>query len=173
MMNGREVPSDSELTAARDVVSSFLISLKNYDLYPSEHGSTRKLLEGIHNRLDNFLSRYGEMKISIERNRLLYKSEIIYEAQASDDNLASLLYRDGLLWVEFLAGLTIDEIKVFFTILNKYKVSHDEPEDDIVTALWDANMPHIRYEAKELFFEDVPLSLISRGSTNRRRKAAR
>lgn len=151
------LPSEAEVSAAKDVISSFLVSMKNYELYPADHSFTQNFLKNIHERLDRFLSSYGRMRIGIEQKRLLYKSVTIYEAHTSEDNFAFLLYRDGLLWIEFFAGLTIEEIKDFFAILNKYKVLHDEPEEDIVTALWDANMDHIGYEAKEVFFEDVPL----------------
>ncbi len=150
-----EVPSDDEILAAKDVINTFLTSMKNYDLYPHDHVLAQKFLENVYNRLDNFLSRYGELKISIEQKLLLYKTVPIYKVESVEYNFAFLLYRDGLLWIEFLPGLTIEEIKTFFSILNKYKVLHDEPEDDIVTALWGESMAHIRYEAKELFLDDA------------------
>ena len=157
----QEVPANTEIIAAKDVIIAFLTSLKNYDLYPPGHTFSQNFLTSTYGRLNNFLSRYGEFKFSIEPKRLLYKDVPIYETQAGEDNFA-FLYRDGLLWIEFLSGLTLEETKTFLTILNKYKVLHDEPEDDIVTALWDENMAHIKYEAKELFTEDVPLLDFSR-----------
>lgn len=157
----QEVPVNAEIIAAKDVIVAFLTSLKNYDLYPPGHTFSQNFLTSTYGRLNNFLSRYGEFKFSIEPKRLLYKEVPIYETQSGEDNFA-FLYRDGLLWIEFHSGLTLEETKTFLTILNKFKVLHDEPEDDIVTALWDENMAHIKYEAKELFTEDVPLLDFSR-----------
>lgn len=158
MMNAQhQFPSDNEILAAKDVITTFLTSMKNYDLYPHDHVLAQKFLENIHNRLDNFLSRYGELKISIEQKLLLYRAVPIYEVKSGEGNFAFLLYRDGLLWLEFLPGLTLEEIKTLLSILNKYKVLHDEPENDIVTDLWDEDMSHIRYEARELFFDDAPI----------------
>jgi hypothetical protein len=151
-----EMPSNDEIMAAKDVIAAFLSLIKNYDLYPPEHAFSQNFLKNTHNRLFNFLAKYGELKITIEQKQLLYKKVPIHETQSAEDSFA-FLYRDGLLWIEFLSGLTLEEIKTFFTIINRYKVLHDEPEDDIVTALWDENMAHIKYEAKELFFDDVPL----------------
>jgi len=156
MKSRQELPADGELSAARDVVTAFLVSLKNYDLYPSDHSLAQNFLKNIHSKLESFLSLYGEMRIDVEQKCLTYKSIPIYKSQSSEDNLAFLLYRDGVLWIEFTVGVTIEEIKTFFSIINKYKVLRDEPEDDIVTSLWHENLAHIDYDAKEIFFEDVP-----------------
>ncbi len=153
----QEFPSDGEILAVKDVVAAFLTSMRSFDLYPHDHAFSQKFLRSVHNRLDDFLSRYGELKISIEQNSLLYKKVPVYEAQSDGSNFAFMLYRDGLLWIEFLSGLPLEEIKTFLAILNKYKVLRDEPEDDIVSALWEEDLAHIKYEAKELFFGDEPL----------------
>jgi hypothetical protein len=150
-------PDDRQLLAAKNVINAFLTAMKNYDLYPPDHDLSRRFLQGIHTRLDDFLAQYGELKFVIEQKHLLYKGLPVYEAESAQDNFALILYRDGLLWLTFLPGLTLEEIKTFLTILNKFRVLQDEPEDDIVSALWDEDMAHIKYEAKEVFFEDVPL----------------
>lgn len=150
-------PTPEEITSVKEAVASFLTAHKNYDLYPPNHPSAKKFQQDLHSRLENFLNRYGELRLTIEKDRLLYHEVAVYEAQPDSENFAFLLFRDGLLWIQFQEGLTSTETRKFTSIISKYRVLPEESEGDIVTALWEEDLPHIRYEASEVFFEDVSL----------------
>ena len=59
-MNSSEtIPTNKELHAAKDVIASFLISLKNIGLYPENHAIRQKCLDNVFERLETFLNTYG------------------------------------------------------------------------------------------------------------------
>jgi hypothetical protein len=50
-------------------------------------------------------------------------------------------------WIGFIDGIESWEVKEFVKIVLQYKRLPDESEDDLVSALWGAHLPHIPYEA--------------------------
>ena len=166
-MNSSEpIPTNKELQAVKDVIASFLVSLKNFGLYPENHAICQKCLTNVFERLETFLNTYDSLRLDIEKERLIYQSEIVFQESAGIENLAFFLYRDGIRWVEFKKGLKSKEIKGFLNILNCYRTVQENPEGDLVTALWEAHFPNIRYKASDIYWDSEPsleLNLLSRG----------
>jgi len=150
-------PSAEEVTSVREVVASFLKAQKKYALYPQNHPSAQKNEQDVYRLVDNFLRRHKVLRFDIEKDRLLYRDIPVYEAQPDSENFAFILFRDGLLWLQFEEGLTAAETGKFIAILSENLILHEEAEGDIVTALWEENLSHISYDAAEVFFEDVSL----------------
>jgi hypothetical protein len=166
-MNSSEpIPTNKELQAVKDVIVSFLVSLKNFGLYPENHAICQKCLTKVFERLEAFLNTYDSLRLDIEKERLIYQSEIVFQESAGIENLAFFLYRDGIRWVKFKKGLKSKEIKGFLNILNCYKTVQEDPEGDLVTALWEAHFPNIRYKASDIYWDTEPLlelNLLSMG----------
>ncbi len=149
--------SVQELQVVKDVITSFLTAFKNYGLYPEEHETSKKFLANIKTNLETFLNAHHNLRFQVEKERLLYKTETIHQGPASDENFAFLLYRDGIKWIEFQKNLEQKEITSLLKILNHYRILQDDPEGDIVTALWESEFPHIRYEASDDLWMSEPL----------------
>jgi len=143
-----ETTSD-ELKGVKDVIKSFLIATKNYGLYPENHVTAKKFLSNIQNSLDVFLKEFVELRLIIKRDSFLYKGQIVYQEESSKDSLPLFLYRDGIQWIEFHEGLSYDEIITFFKLINQYKTPTADSEGDMVTALWEADLPNLKYEASD------------------------
>jgi len=155
-------PTEGEVRAASVVTASLFAALRNTALYPEDHVMVRKFLSEVQARLEEFLARHGPMRIDIDRERLLYRGEPVLEGSSQGDDLAFLLYRDGVKWIEFHRGVESAEIAALFRILNRHRAVRDEREGDVVTALWAAGLPHMRYEATDDLLMDAPLLDFSR-----------
>jgi hypothetical protein len=149
-------PSGVEVAAAERAVHSIMGGLKNYSIFPPEHASTLTLLQSVQQAILNFIGRYGDLCLEVGRKRIVYREKTVFEGEASEDNPAFVLYRDGIRRVEFLPGVQESELVGFFQIFNHYRVVPDEPEDDLATALWRAELPHILYEASYELWENEP-----------------
>ena len=69
-MNPSEaIPTNKELQAVKDIIASFLVSLKNFGLYPEDHAICQKCLTVVLNRLKIFLDTYDILKLDIALNR--------------------------------------------------------------------------------------------------------
>ena len=104
------VPS-SEVEAAKKVINTLLVAIKNTCLYPEEHEVCQHSISHTFTQIMTFISNYGDLKITVKENRFLYEGREIYQGPADSSNLAFLLSRDGILWLEFQQGLKIEEIK--------------------------------------------------------------
>lgn len=148
--------SDKELQDTRQTVKTFLLAWKNYGLYPEDHVNTIKSFENLIAAFSNFFTNHGDLRLTVEKDRLLCSSEVIYEVsqEASSEDITTLLYRDGIKWIEFQDGLTLEEIAAFFRIANNHRSFTEEAEGDIVTDLIDEELETIDFKAVDIFWQD-------------------
>jgi hypothetical protein len=151
--------SDKELQDARQVISIFIQAWKNYGLYPEDHVNTKRSFEKLVGAFDKFFTTHEDLRLTVEKDRLLCGPEIIYEVseEASSEDIITLLYRDGIKWIEFQEGLPLDEIASFYRIAYKYRLFAEETEGDIVTALIDEELECIDFKAVDIFWQDLLL----------------
>ena len=150
---------DKELHDAGQVVNIFIQAWKNYGLYPEDHVNTVNSFEKLVAVFGTFFSTHGDLRLNVEKDRLLCKSELIYEVspEAPSEDIITLLYRDGIKWIEFQEGLPLDEIAAFYRIAYKYRSFVEETEGDIVTALMDEELECIDFKAVDIFWQDLLL----------------
>ena len=151
--------SEKELQDARQAVKIFLLAWKNYGLYPDDHVNTIKSFENLNAAFSHFFTNHGELRLTVEKDRLLYSSEVVYEVsqETSSEDLTTLLFRDGIKWIAFKDGLTLEEIASFFRIANNHRSFLEEAEGDIVTDLIDEELEYIDFKAVDIFWQDLLL----------------
>jgi len=151
--------SEKEVQDARQAVKIFLLAWKNYGLYPDDHVNTIKSFENLNAAFSHFFTNHGELRLTVEKDRLLYSSEVVYEVsqETSSEDLTTLLFRDGIKWIAFKDGLTLEEIASFFRIANNHRSFLEEAEGDIVTDLIDEELEYIDFKAVDIFWQDLLL----------------
>jgi hypothetical protein len=155
--------SDKELQDAKQVINIFIQAWKNYGLYPEYHVNTTKSFEKLVAAFGNFFETHEDLRLTVEKDRLLCGPEIIYEVspEAPSEDILTLLYRDGIKWIEFQEGLPLEEIAAFYKIAYKYRLFAEETEGDIVTALIDEELECIDFKAVDIFWQDLLLIDVS------------
>ena len=154
-------PTDEELQSVRDMIVFIVMAIKNYAMYPDDHPVCQKSVASVRTCLDGFLSNHNNIRLDVEKDRLLFRGEVVYQGGPGSGNLAFIIFRDGIHWLEFQKGLDPWEINGFLKILNKYKNPQEEAEGDLVTALWESEFPHLKYNAVDVYWEAVPLIDVS------------
>ena len=144
---------------ARQAVNVLLLAWKNYGLYPEDHVNSIKSFENFITAFSNYFTNHGDLRLTVEKDRLLCRSEVLYEVsqEASSEDITTLLYRDGIKWIEFQDGLALEEIAAFFRIANNYRTFAEEAEGDIVTDLIDEELEYIDFKAVDIFWQDLLL----------------
>jgi hypothetical protein len=135
---------------AKQIVTALAGTVKKINLYSESHSVYHGALKSLKNIFDAYFRRFGNFRIHIQRNTIIHDDEIVYEGSSDPSDLAFLLHRDGILRIEFQTDLELYELDTFFRILHDHILLSEEPEDDIVTALWHFNLPSILYEAADL-----------------------
>jgi hypothetical protein len=144
----------AEILAAEKAVAAIMTGVKNFGVFAPEHASTINMLQGVLRAITQYGEIFGSLIFEVERQSLVFQGKPIYEGPPGDDNPAFVLFRAGISRFEFAPGLEENEVVRFFEIYNHYRVMADEPDDDLVSALWRAGLPHIFYEASyELWSE--------------------
>ena len=149
---GKESVGDS-LTHARQVLIALNGAFKKILLYPSEHVIYQTSLNSFKNGLDNFIDQHGSLVITIDRQNIYYKNEVVHDGPMNEENLAFILFRDGVYHLEFHQSIALWEIHSFLEILQKHQVLTKDAENDIVTALWAVELPCLSYKAEDVGFD--------------------
>lgn len=142
-----------ELQAVKAVVASFILAVKNYAMYPESHVTCQNSLQAVKSRIDVFIENYGDLKLDVEKNRLIFQSEMVQQDDPRTVQLAFPLFRDGIQWLEFKQGLELWEISDFLKIHNQYVILQEEAKGDLVTALWEMDFPHLQYAAMDVLWK--------------------
>ena len=152
MIPDKDQPQEA-LEDARSIVNILFQVLRMLSFYAEDHTNCQAGLMRLHKDLGNFLEKNEELSLKVEKNRLLFGDAVVYEGDVKDGDLAFALFRDGILELSFQNGIEARETQVFVGILHKYKVLPAEAEGDIVTALWESQLPHVHYEAADSIIE--------------------
>ncbi len=143
-----------EIKSVKEVLLAFINAANNYSFYPAEHIIRNQSLNKLLSSLKTFFNLMIEFKIEIKRDGLFFKDEKVHSISNANDPLCAPLFRDGVLWFEILPGINSTEIDKTLKILCKHRLLNEEPEEDIVTALWNANLSNFRYKAVDSYFEN-------------------
>ncbi|HEB51094.1 MAG TPA: HEAT repeat domain-containing protein [Desulfobulbus sp.] len=147
---------NQDIQAVSTFATSLAGAVRNYGLYPGDHAIATRHATRVHTDLLRYLAHNETLRLQIDRGRLLYEGEPVLEGEMHEGNIAYLFARDGLEWIEFLHGIELWEVEVFLKLVNDYRMIDGENDENIVTALWEQDFPHIRYKSVDILALDVP-----------------
>lgn len=137
----------------KEVITSFQVSMKNYALYPENHTICVKSLQNSADKLNTFLESHDELKLTVKKTGLFFEDQIVHETSTETENLAQVLFRDGIIWFSFSKGMEEGELGFFFRLIKENLVWQEYSDGDLATALWEANLPHLLYEVAEVHWD--------------------
>lgn len=146
------VSSEDAIFASKKIIQNLLLVCKNLSIYPSGHKICINSINQFHIELSRFIQKYGNLKIEIERERVIANGEVVFSGQPEEGALYFALFRDGIQFIEFTDGIEQEELHDILMVVNKYTKLSAEPEGDIVTAFWEAQFPHMKYDIAEFFW---------------------
>ncbi len=155
------MPTGATQPAQPQTVSAICLYLhrayRDLRLYPSGHPTARQALDGLTDRLGRHLEAHGPLVLDVEENGLVYDEQQVYVYDASRDNLAFLMFRDGIRSLSFRPGLDPNELEGFVSRL-AHADDLDNADYDLVTALWEDDFAHIDCTLVDLFMEGEVLT---------------
>jgi len=160
--------SNEAVKAAKNIVTSLFLALKKFSLYPEDHNHCQRAMQGLQKDLETFLENHGSLVLHVEKDRILFEDEVVHKGEPEEGQLAFALFRDAIYRLTFHKGIDSRQIDLFIKILNQHKTLPPEAEGDIVTALWEAQLSHLQYEADDKILEadlDVDFSDAEEGRT--------
>jgi HEAT repeat protein len=155
------MPPEDQQSIQPQMVSAICLYLhrayRDLRLYPSGHPMARQAVDGLKDRLIKHLDTHGSLVLDVQENGLLYDGQAVYVYDASRDNLAFLMFRDGIRTLSFRSGLEPIELEGFVSRL-AHADDLENADYDLVTALWEDDFAHIDYTLVDLFMEGEVLT---------------
>lgn len=139
---------DVEATAAAGVrpVAAWLAQLartcKTCRLYDANNPAVVRFREELHQALRALLEPLDEVALDVSSRELSFAGATVYRAASREDNLAGVFHRDGIRRLTFRKGVSADELDSFLDLVLRV-TGHAAAEEDLVTLLWERQLPGI------------------------------
>ncbi len=133
----------------RDIVKTITKTAKAFNVYPKDNPIYQKFVTELVEKFSAFFENNDELALDVEQYTMLYHGAEVFRSEERTDNIALLLFADGIRQLNFYKGLTFDEITDFIDILRAAPKAEMNDEDDIVTLLWEKNIRNMGYTAAE------------------------
>lgn len=153
MSTGKTLVQEDSPDNVRHGLNLFVAAIKKHAFYPEGNPTLQQAFDLFYEWLGEFLEEFSSLRIDVERSQFLYRGEVVQQEKASERTVIFPLFRDGVQWFEFMNGLPPDELLGFIRLLNRYRELREDSENDLVTALWEAELPHIAHKAVDKFWE--------------------
>lgn len=140
-----DAESAAAVKAASGWVANLSRTLKTCRLYDASNPAVIRFRAQLHEALRDVLGEHGEVTLRFTSDDVLYEGVSLHPARSREDNLALAFFRDGVRAITFKPGIEPQELdQVLNGVLQV--TGQADAEDDLVTLLWQANLPHVQVE---------------------------
>ena len=165
------MPGPTTLGVPAEVASCYSAldkAIKSVNLYMGKGALVANAIEAVTGELERYLAHNQSLAFDVSALGFLYADERL-DTDDKPSPFYFYLFKDGVRELSFHPGITGDEIRQFIGILveqRRRREQADEPQDgaapklmadldvmdeDTVTRLWEADLPHVRYYAIDAF----------------------
>ena len=142
--------SPGEIGALRDLFLSLSKGIRASRQYPSQHRIPSQFKTLFFEKLKSFFETCDLVAIKVAHDSLQVENEVVFKGSLGPDNIAQLLHRDGIRYLEITPEVTVLEVSAFFESLVACS-SRDDGAEDIVNLFWQAGFEHIDYDVVDVF----------------------
>ncbi len=150
-MNGVGSPSVA-VESAKKVCARLHQGYRDHRLYPEGHPTTRNTMELVGAAVVAHLDSMGTLALRVSDSSLLFEGEEVYAHAESRDNLAFLMFRDGIRGLTLTPGVEASELETLVDCLARADQMVDT-DQDLSTALWEHDLVHVQLEVVDPFLE--------------------
>lgn len=139
---------ERQLEDIRLIIKDLLKVVKVVSLYPESNPLPQNMKRSFSEKFESIIDNYGDIKLTVEKDSLIYADETVYSDQNKEEALVSLLFDSGILTITFKSGLDVNEIYRFLDII-KTGINTPGNNYDLVNALWEADLSNISLTTAE------------------------
>ena len=137
-------PGDARVAGVVEFCSTLERAVKTVCLYPVTNPLPDEFRQKLFVVLTKRLESDGRFVLVTTDSGFLHEGETVYERPGTEENLAYMLFRDGVREIAFEPGVQRDECDRFLTALVDV-FSAAGTATDVANRLWEAALPHIRH----------------------------
>jgi hypothetical protein len=114
-------------------------------MYPEDNPLPTKMRGSFGGRFIEVVEEFNGFSFSIRPNEIIYNREVVYRDQDKEETLASLFYNAGIIYLEFLEGLPLEELNSFLDVL-KTSINERGQDCDVVSLIWQEQFSFIKFK---------------------------
>ena len=139
-----------------DLLKAFVKAVRAHQLYLPNNPMHARSLEAVREAFAVIWKQTDELEMSIVETQMKWEGRVVLdEGDRTSDNIAWLLYKDGIRELKMLKGFEEDELGVFFNLLQRVRKASDE-DDDLLTLMWEREFVNLQYRYVDLTAEGGP-----------------
>ena len=112
--------------------------------YPPDHPLATESVDLLHRTARVLLAERQEIVLNVQESSLDFEGIPVFSGDRPRENLAFLMFRDGVRSLRLRSGLQRDEMVALVKVLAQADAL-DRAEDDLATVLWEQDFAHIDY----------------------------
>jgi hypothetical protein len=145
---------ESARPEVKEVVAGFGKALRTHLLYEGGGPALERFIETLQSRMASLWDRVDHLRLTIEQHDLVWEGASVYHSEERAEDLAFLLYKDGLRELLFFPGFESEELAYFVGLLARIQRLRRD-EEDLLTLLWDHDWLQFQYRYVEPLSEGV------------------
>jgi len=139
-----------------DLLKAFVKAVRAHQLYLPNNPMHARSLEAVREAFAAMWNHTDELDLQIVETQLKWEGRVVLdEGERTSDNIAWLLYKDGIRELKLLKGFEEEELGIFFTLLHSVRKATDE-DDDLLTLMWEREFANLQYRYVDLTAESGP-----------------
>ena len=145
-------PGEQRLEALRDVFKRLDRLLPSVRQFGWQHPATERTMHQTFDGIAEALAKDPDvLAFNIRPYSMLMGGETVWEPPPPFDSIPYNLFACGMRSMRITAGLTMEELKETLSLMLLDPGRDLPPEDDIVAALWERGLEHVKYEVVDAF----------------------
>lgn len=160
-MSGSPRVTSEQHVAASDVCSLLHRAYRDRRLYPPGHPTPQESTAAFLRAVAEYLGQWGTLFMEVREDALAVDDELVYQREGSRDNLAFLMFRDGMRALSVHPECDPGELDALVDCLARAD-DLATMDHDLVTALWERDFSYIEYQVVDPFLggDSVPEGLV-------------
>jgi hypothetical protein len=155
--NHRDHHGSEKAESVKKGLHLLVVAMKNLALYPASSQANRLTLGQLLAWFQDYFAQNHNLALLVTKDGLATEDEeIVYQEKPTEPIVCGPLFRDGVQAIIFESGLSEDELKTFLLILNHFRNPSDDDREDLVTAMWQASLPNVKYQLADEYAEVDP-----------------
>lgn len=139
-----------------ELLKAFVKAVRAHQLYLPNNPMHARSLEAVTQAFAAIWQHTDELELQIVETQLKWEGRVVLdEGERTSDNMAWLLYKDGIRELKMLKGFEEEELGIFFNLLQRVRKATDE-DDDLLTLMWEREFATLQYRYVDLTAESGP-----------------
>jgi len=139
-----------------DLLKAFVKAVRAHQLYLPNNPMHARSLESVREAFTTLWQKTDELELQIVETQLMWEGRVVLDEQErTSDNIAWLLYKDGIRELKMLKGFEDEELGTFFDLLQRVRKATDD-DDDLLTLMWEREFATLQYKYVDLTTEGGP-----------------